>query len=241
MSIDSSHRPGRRSVASSVGAVFSEDREGPQLTVLPRSRVRRAIDVGIAGLLLLVSSPLLLVIAVAVVITDSGPVLFRQTRVGYRGRTFTMLKFRTMRVDCDDSVHREFVTRQIVEDSPQPASADGLFKLANDSRVTWVGALLRRTSLDELPQLVNVLRGEMALVGPRPSLPWEAVLFTPRHCSRFLVPPGITGLWQVSGRSRLTMREALELDLRYVDQQGLLFDLRILARTLRVVLSRQAR
>ncbi|MDX6205693.1 MAG: hypothetical protein QOF39_1750 [Frankiales bacterium] len=212
-------------------------------TVVPlgRSRLRRALDVVVAAVLLLLCLPLLVVVGVLIRVTDPGPVLFRQTRVGCAGRTFTMLKFRTMRTGCDDYEHRALVTRLITEETPAPCGPDGLFKLANDARVTRIGAFLRRTSLDELPQLVNVLRGEMALVGPRPSLPWEAALFSSRHQARFLVPPGITGLWQVSGRSRLTMLQALDLDVAYVERQGLALDLQILLKTVPAVLGRQAR
>src|SRR5207248_8239076 len=136
----------------------------------------------------------------------------RQTRIGYRQRPFVMLKFRSMSVNCADEIHRDFVSRMLTGEDPRTAG-QGLYKLGGDRRVTPLGRILRATSLDELPQLLNVLRGEMALVGPRPVLSWEVELYEPRHLQRFDVLPGITGLWQVSGRSRLTMTEALELDL----------------------------
>jgi lipopolysaccharide/colanic/teichoic acid biosynthesis glycosyltransferase len=188
-----------------------------------------------ASLLLLACAPLLVLIALVVAGTSRGGPLFRQVRIGRDERPFVMYKFRTMRAGCDDRPHREYVRRIMLGSSPAPR-APGLFKLVNDPRVTRVGRLLRRCSLDELPQLLNVLRGDMALVGPRPVLPWEAVLFKPEHRARFEVRPGITGLWQVSGRSRLSMTQALDLDVEYVRTRCLRGDLVILLRTVPVVL-----
>ena len=142
-----------------------------------------------------------------------------------------MLKLRTMQVDNDDRIHRDYVATLLSADGTVTVAGNGLFKLDGDPRVTRLGAWLRRTSLDELPQLFNVLRGEMSLVGPRPVLPWEAQLLGERYQARFTVKPGMTGLWQVSGRSRLAMREALELDIAYVARRSLVFDVAILART----------
>jgi lipopolysaccharide/colanic/teichoic acid biosynthesis glycosyltransferase len=135
-----------------------------------------------------------------------------------------------MRAGASDAIHRDFVTRMLAE-APEAVAPDGFYKLAADPRITPVGAWLRRTSLDELPQLVNVIRGDMSLVGPRPVLGWEAELFTEAARIRFRVRPGLTGLWQVSGRARLTMPQALELDAQYVHRQSLWLDLSILART----------
>ena len=158
--------------------------------------------------------------------------MFRQQRLGLDQRPFTVLKLRTMYAGRDDRIHREYVTRLLSADAQAVASpGNGLYKLAADPRITRIGAWLRRTSLDELPQLYNVLRGEMSLVGPRPVLPWEAEMFGERHQRRFAVRPGLTGLWQVSGRSRLTMSKALELDIEYVSRQSFAFDLLILIRT----------
>jgi lipopolysaccharide/colanic/teichoic acid biosynthesis glycosyltransferase len=191
----------------------------------------------VAGLLLLGLLPLMAMIAVLVTCTSRGSALFRQVRLGRDQRPFEMLKFRTMYTDCDDRLHREYVRKLLSE--PDAAGRDGgLYKLVDDPRVTPLGAWLRTWSLDELPQLINVLRGDMSLVGPRPALPWEAAMFDPRHKRRFDVRPGITGLWQTSGRNRLTMTQALDLDLVYVDRRSLALDLAILRRTLRVVLSR---
>jgi lipopolysaccharide/colanic/teichoic acid biosynthesis glycosyltransferase len=189
-------------------------------------------------LLAVLGLPMLL-IAALVRLTSPGPALFRQHRVGYRQRPFVMVKFRSMYADSGDAVHRDYVRRMLRGGDPR-AAGTGLFKLGGDRRVTPLGRVLRATSLDELPQLLNVLRGEMALVGPRPALPWEVELYQPHHYTRFDVIPGITGLWQVSGRSRLTMTEALELDVEYVRRRSLALDLWILLHTLPAVLSQGA-
>jgi len=142
-----------------------------------------------------------------------------------------MLKLRSMYAGNDDRMHRAYVTGMLSAEQEAPARSRALFKLADDPRITPLGAWLRRTSLDELPQLVNVLRGDMSLVGPRPMLPWEAQLLAAPYRLRFMVKPGITGLWQVSGRSRLPMRRALELDVEYARRRSVVLDLTILART----------
>jgi lipopolysaccharide/colanic/teichoic acid biosynthesis glycosyltransferase len=203
-----------------------------------RGWTTRALDVTVALVVLTLTLPLLLVVALLVRVTSPGPALFRQTRVGRGGTHFRMLKFRTMRRDNDDSAHREYVGRLLAGEA---TAQDGLFKLADDPRVTPVGAVLRRLSIDELPQLINVLKGEMTLVGPRPALPFEAELFPVWAAPRYLVPPGITGLWQVCGRNRLTMLEGLSLDVSYVEQRSLRIDLLILLRTIPAVLGRGAR
>ena len=192
---------------------------------------KRLIDLALSLTLIVVLSPLLLALCCLVRLTSSGPAFFRQERVGRNMRPFTMLKLRTMYVGNHDEIHRNYVTHLLSAEEPTANGDDGLFKLDADPRVTRMGAWLRRTSLDELPQLFNVLRGEMSLVGPRPVLPWEAELFEERYHRRFLVKPGISGLWQVSGRSRLTMREALELDIEYAGRQSLALDLSIILRT----------
>jgi lipopolysaccharide/colanic/teichoic acid biosynthesis glycosyltransferase len=201
----------------------------------------RALDLALAGLALLLLGPVLAVLALLVRLTTPGPALFRQERVGYGERSFRILKFRTMYVNSRDESHRSYVTQMLTGDDPAGDAQGALFKLDNDRRITPVGGFLRRTSLDELPQLFNVLKGEMSLVGPRPSLPWETTLFQPHHRLRFQVKPGITGLWQVSGRNRLSMPQALELDVQYVQNWSFVLDLRILARTLPVVLKGDAR
>jgi lipopolysaccharide/colanic/teichoic acid biosynthesis glycosyltransferase len=202
--------------------------------------VKRCFDVLVAATALTVLSPLMLALVVAVRLTSRGPAIFRQERLGRGARPFTLLKFRTMYVDTDDAMHRAYVTQLLTHDVPTVGGSHGLYKLEADPRVTPIGRWLRRTSLDELPQLINVLRGEMSLVGPRPALPWEAELYRESDHQRFEVLPGITGLWQVSGRSRLSMREALALDVEYVRRRSLWLDLVILVRTIPTVLRSEA-
>lgn len=196
---------------------------------------KRAFDAGSSVVLLVVLSPVLVVAGLAVAMTSRGGMIYRQMRIGRGQQPFVMYKFRTMRSDASPEVHRDYVRRLLTEDAPPTGGSRGLYKLEHDVRITFVGRLLRRTSVDELPQLVNVLKGQMALVGPRPALPYEAELF-PQACEpRFLVRPGITGLWQVSGRSRLTMLAGLALDVDYVEALSLRTDLAILAKTVLAV------
>ena len=220
-----------------AGARGPRGRAGSALAV---PRTKRWFDVAVCGAALVLLAPLLAVLALAVRLTSRGPVIFRQERLGLGGRPFAVLKFRTMHAGAGDALHRSYVTLQLTQDCPVRSGDGGLFKLEHDPRVTRVGRWLRRTSLDELPQLVNVLRGEMSLVGPRPALAWEAALYRDGDHARFEVLPGITGLWQVSGRSRLPMREALALDVEYARRRTFLLDLQILARTVPTVLRREA-
>ncbi|MFN2559708.1 MAG: sugar transferase [Jatrophihabitans sp.] len=199
---------------------------------------KRVFDFAVATVCLVVLSPLLVAIGLLVRATSPGAALFRQVRLGLDGRPFVIYKFRTMFHECPDEIHRRYVAELLSSDQPPTGGARGLFKLETDPRVTRLGAFLRRTSLDELPQLVNVVRGDMSLVGPRPALPWEAALFGGVTHGRFAVAPGITGLWQVSGRSRLPMGRGLELDLAYVRRQSFWFDLVILAKTVPALLRR---
>ena len=197
----------------------------------------RALDILVAGGLLLALSPLILLIALAIRIDTGGPSLFRQRRVGRGQREFTMLKFRTMYADADVAPHREYVQALIGDDrSPERGR---LYKLTVDDRVTRVGRVLRSWSLDELPQLINVLFGQMALVGPRPVIPYEVEMYPSDYLHRFDVKPGLTGLWQVSGRNERTYEEMVHFDLAYASEASLLLDLRILARTVPVVLGRR--
>jgi lipopolysaccharide/colanic/teichoic acid biosynthesis glycosyltransferase len=197
---------------------------------------RRLGDLVLATTALIVAAPLMVAIAALVRATSPGPILFRQTRLGHLERPFQILKFRTMYADSDHGVHREYVTRMLSGQDPRQHGAAALFKLEHDARIIPIGRFLRRTSLDELPQLFNVLRGDMALVGPRPVMPWEVELYKPHHRERFQVKPGITGLWQVRGRSRLSWLQALELDVEYVRRQSIALDLWILVMTLPAVL-----
>ena len=190
---------------------------------------KRTFDLVMALVLLILLSPVMLAAFLAVRATSPGSAVFRQVRVGALKRPFVLLKFRTMVQGCSQESHESFVRRMMAGDDPRPC--DGLYKLENDPRVTPVGRFLRRTSIDELPQLVNVLRGDMSLVGPRPALPWEVELFPISALGRFLVRPGLTGLWQISGRNRLTMLDGLRLDVEYVARCALFTDLRILVLT----------
>jgi lipopolysaccharide/colanic/teichoic acid biosynthesis glycosyltransferase len=217
-------------------------RKGIPAFRLGHDGAKRALDIAVSLALIVVLVPLLVLLMFLVRSTSAGPALFRQERLGRDRRPFTMLKLRTMYVGGDDAIHRDFITNLLRGGSEAVAArGEGLYKLAADPRVTQVGAWLRRTSLDELPQLVNVLRGEMSLVGPRPVLSWEAEMFGEQHQQRFAVKPGLTGLWQVSGRSRLSMQRALELDVEYVIRRSFILDLMILFRTVPALLRGGAR
>lgn len=198
------------------------------------------LDLVGSAVLLIVLAPLLAAITIVIRIDSPGPALFRQLRVGRNGKPFTVSKFRTMRHGVGHDRHREFVLKLINGEPPQhdaPDDAPGLYyKMIADPRVTRFGRLLRRSSLDELPQLWNVLRGHMSLVGPRPSIPYEVDNYPPQWFARFAVKPGITGLWQVSGRSAVTLEEMVRLDVEYVRRRSLWFNIWILARTVPAVL-----
>jgi lipopolysaccharide/colanic/teichoic acid biosynthesis glycosyltransferase len=191
--------------------------------------VKRALDIVGAGTLFLALFPLMLLIALLIKCTSRGPALFRQLRLGQGGRQFTMLKFRTM-VDCAAEVRQCLVH--------QSHASPPLFKIEKDPRVTSVGALLRVSFVDELPQLLNVIRGEMSLVGPRPILPSESALFFEKAAFRFSVPQGITGPWQVGGQHHLTFEEQIEIERQYVGDWSLSKDLAIAMKTIPVVLKR---
>ena len=191
--------------------------------------VKRTIDVVGASILLILTAPLFALFTWRIKRDSPGPVFFRQTRLGQDMKEFTALKFRTMTHTVHDGEHREYV--QSIMSSRASVGANGLYKLERGDAVTKVGRGLRKTSLDELPQLLNVLRGDMSLVGPRPCIPYETSLFGPHHFERFLVPAGITGLWQVTARSRATFGEALDLDVADARGCSLGLDLRLLART----------
>ena len=201
--------------------------------------VKRVFDLCLASILLVATAPLMLVCALAILLDDGPPVFFRQVRVGRHDREFEMLKFRTMRSGAGDEEHRDYVQKWIREGREAQVTAGDnqpVFKLVNDGRVTRVGRWLRRYSLDELPQLLNVIRGEMSLIGPRPALPYETQLYKDWHWRRFESAPGITGLWQVSGRNQLSFDDMVQLDLQYFESWSLGSDLRILARTVPALL-----
>jgi lipopolysaccharide/colanic/teichoic acid biosynthesis glycosyltransferase len=193
----------------------------------------RALDIVLATLLMVLLSPLLLAIALVIRIDSHGWPIFRQERIGRR-RPFTLNKFRTMTADAGHETHREFVLALI--SGEQGPTESGVFKLTEDTRITRVGRFLRRSSLDELPQLWNVLRGDMSLVGPRPPIQYEVERYPEHWFGRFAVKPGMTGLWQVNGRSELTLEEMIALDLEYVRRRSVWLNIEILARTLPAVL-----
>jgi lipopolysaccharide/colanic/teichoic acid biosynthesis glycosyltransferase len=203
--------------------------------------IKRMMDVTGSLVLLTMLSPVFFFIAAAIKLTSRGPVLFRQQRIGEHGTPFTFLKFRSMYVNNDSSEHKEYVRQLIAGQAakhPANGNSEGVFKLTNDSRITRVGSFLRRTSLDELPQFVNVLRGEMSLVGPRPPVPYEVEAYAAWHRRRlFEAKPGITGLWQVQGRSRIGFDDMVRLDLRYARTSSPWLDLKILLQTPRAVIA----
>lgn len=206
----------------------------------PQLGIKRAMDIAGSLLALILCTPLLFMIALAIKVSSKGPIVFRQQRVGQYGQCFTFLKFRSMRIDNDSSSHREYVTKLIAgraSREPVNGKGDGVYKLANDNRITPLGKLLRKTSLDELPQFLNVLRGEMSLVGPRPAIPYEVAAYQTWHRRRVLeVKPGITGLWQVNGRNRIKFDDMVRLDLHYAKCWSPWLDLKILLRTPSAVL-----
>src|SRR3954454_960670 len=197
----------------------------------------RALDILGAAVLLLLLLPVLAVLAIAIRLDSPGRSLFRQERVGRGKLLFRVNKFRSMYATAGHDTHKEYVLQLITAEAKKPEhERDGYFKLRRDPRITRFGAFLRKSSLDELPQLWNVLRGEMSLVGPRPSIPYEVERYPESWHVRFDVRPGITGLWQVSGRSELTWEEMIRLDIDYVLRRSFWFNVKILLRTIPVVL-----
>jgi lipopolysaccharide/colanic/teichoic acid biosynthesis glycosyltransferase len=202
--------------------------------------LKRGMDVLGSLALLVLLSPVFFVIAAAIKLTSRGPVLFRQQRIGEHGTAFTFLKFRSMYINNDASQHKEYVRKLIAGQAAKQSNGEGeaIFKLTNDPRITTVGNFLRRTSLDELPQFLNVLRGEMSLVGPRPPVPYEVEAYATWHRRRLLeAKPGITGLWQVQGRSRVGFDDMVRLDLHYARNCSPLLDLKILLQTPKAVIA----
>lgn len=216
------------SAGSAIPAEFRGDRNAKKAALA----VKRCVD--IAGSLMAITffSPLFVVIAVAIKLTSKGPVLFRQQRVGQYGDRFEFLKFRSMHAGNNQAIHQKFVRDLIAGEVNSESGQKKVFKLTNDPRVTRIGGFLRRSSLDELPQFFNVLKGQMSLVGPRPPIPYEVEVYEAWHRRRLLaVKPGITGLWQVKGRSRTTFDEMVRLDLQYARTWSVWMDLQILLQT----------
>lgn len=216
----------------------------PQSIILPRRTwldrfIKRSIDILFSLAVIIGGAPFYLAIAFLIKLTSKGPVFFKQQRVGKDGAIFTLYKFRTMHQNTDDTIHREFTKRFIageLADSGLDGASRSVYKLRNDPRVTPVGNFLRKTSLDEFPQFLNVLKGEMTIVGPRPPLPYEIEHYQDWHKLRLSVKPGLTGLWQVSGRSAVPFNEMVMLDLYYIEHWSLLLDFKIMLRTIPVML-----
>ena len=211
--------------------------------------LKRGMDIVLSALLIVFLFPLLLLIALLIKLDSRGPVIFSQERVGAKRqrmgrhrvcveRNFTFYKFRSMVQNADPSLHQAYI-KDFVEGRVQPSPGSGKFKLTNDPRVTRVGRFLRKFSLDELPQLFNVLKGDMSLVGPRPVPTYEVAGYLPRHHNRFAALPGITGWWQVKGRCRVSFEEMIRMDLDYIRCASFWLDLKILFLTITAVLSRR--
>jgi lipopolysaccharide/colanic/teichoic acid biosynthesis glycosyltransferase len=195
---------------------------------------KRTLDLVLGAVLLIVTLPILVLAALAIALESRGPVIFRQPRVGARGRVFQVWKLRTMRAGAPDAAHRQYI-REYMQGNAE--RKDGVYKVVDDPRITRVGRFLRRTSIDEVPQLWNVVRGDMSLVGPRPPTVYETGLYEPRAWLRLQGRPGMTGLWQVSGRAVLDYEQMVDLDLSYWESWSPLLELRILCRTVSAVVS----
>jgi lipopolysaccharide/colanic/teichoic acid biosynthesis glycosyltransferase len=214
-------------------------RESSQLFVRAKALLlKRAPDLLLASLMLIVFSPLLLLVMLAIKVGSPGPVFYKQIRLGKGGKPFRFYKFRSMYVNADDAEHRSYVKNLIKAGNPYDVDENGkpLFKIFDDGRVTRVGKLIRKYNLDEFPQLLNVLRGEMSLVGPRPPLPHEYKDYSYWHRKRLDGIPGITGLWQVSGKNRIPFEEMVKLDIHYLKNWSLWLDIKIILRTIPVML-----
>jgi exopolysaccharide biosynthesis polyprenyl glycosylphosphotransferase len=204
-----------------------------------QGRLKRSLDLLLAGLALLLVSPLFLLFAILIKRSSPGPVFFVQERLGRDGRPFKFYKFRSMVHNSDDTIHRQFAAMFIAGDESGCAASNAgekVFKLKRDPRITPIGAFLRRTSLDELPQLINIVKGEMSLVGPRPPIAYEIENYQPWHMERLKAVPGLTGLWQISGRSSVSFDDMVRLDIRYINEWSFRRDLAIIAKTVPVVL-----
>jgi len=216
---------------------FYPDLSKPSISRQAKSSTKKLMDITGSLSALVFFSPIFLIIATVIKLTSDGPVLFKQERMGLNGKIFTFLKFRSMYANSDHSRHKEYISKFIGEGKDN-RDTPGLYKLSNDPRITPIGQFLRKTSLDELPQFINVLKGEMSLVGPRPPIPYECELYDIWHRRRLLsVKPGITGLWQVSGRSSTTFDEMVRLDLKYIKDWSPWLDIKLLLKTPFVILT----
>ncbi len=202
-------------------------------------RAKRVLDIVFTLLILLPLCIVFVIVAVAIRMDSDGPIIYRQKRVGLRGAEFNLYKFRSMYVNTNDSAHRDAIVKYMNGQEMNVGTAAAItfqFKLSDDPRVTRVGRFIRKTSIDELPQFFNVLRGEMTLVGPRPPLPYEVELYTPHNWLRLSGKPGLTGIWQVYGRSRVTFQNMVEMDIDYLHHQSLWEDLKLIALTVPVMI-----
>jgi lipopolysaccharide/colanic/teichoic acid biosynthesis glycosyltransferase len=206
-----------------------------QVRQIKAYRSKRVIDFIVASIGLLLAAPFAGIIALLVRVSGPGSAVFKQTRIGKDGKEFSFYKFRSMQVDCDDSSHRQYMKLFIEgneEELTKLQRGRKTYKMTGDDRVTMIGKFLRRTSLDELPQLLNVLRGEMSIVGPRPHIPYEVDMYKDWHRRRLKGTPGITGWWQIHGRSRVTFDESVKMDIWYLERQSIILDIRIMLRTI---------
>ena len=206
----------------------------PQKGITGSTVIKRILDLVQAVLLLIIVSPLMGLIAFLIKLDSKGPILFKQQRVGQYGRPFTFYKFRTMDADADSAAHQAYIKRLIAgtaETHTDPETGEAVLKMVNDKRITRLGRILRKRSMDELPQLFNVVRGDMSLVGPRPAIPYEVAEYKDWHMRRLEAKPGITGYWQVYGRSQVTFDEMIKMDLYYIDRQSFWLDLKLLLMT----------
>lgn len=203
--------------------------------------LKRALDIVASTVLLIVGAPLMIGVALAIRVSSKGPIFYIQERVGYRGEVFPFFKFRSMHINNDNAIHKDY-TRQWITENKAHTEGDEqvVHKIVDDPRIFKVGKFIRRYSIDELPQLLNVFRGDMSLIGPRPALAYEVEVYSEWHRRRFEAPPGITGLWQVSGRNRLSFEQMIELDIEYLENWSLSTDIQILFRTVSVVLFEKA-
>jgi lipopolysaccharide/colanic/teichoic acid biosynthesis glycosyltransferase len=227
-------------IAFSLAEAFWGDQQLIQsFSWLGKRALKRAMDIVGAVIGLVLFSPLMLVIGLLIKVSSPGPILYKQVRLGYKGRPFTFLKFRSMYHNCDENLHQEYVKKLVQgrnHEINNGSEANPFYKIKNDPRITPVGNFIRKTSIDELPQFWNVLKGEMSLVGPRPAIPYEVEEYQNWHYRRIWeVKPGITGLWQVSGRSRTTFDEMVRLDIQYARNWSIGLDVKILFKTIRAV------
>ncbi|MBC8181343.1 exopolysaccharide biosynthesis polyprenyl glycosylphosphotransferase [candidate division KSB1 bacterium] len=222
-----------------IDTLLFNDELFPNFSKITFKFIKRALDFLLSLCVLIMISPILFITGLIIKLTSPGPILFTQTRVGYKGRKFKFLKFRSMRVDSDNSIHKDYMEKLIRGETDKinnGSENDPQFKIKDDPRITSIGKLIRKTSIDELPQLWNVLVGDLSLVGPRPPIPYEVKVYDNWHYRRVLdVKPGVTGLWQVSGRNKTTFNDMVRLDIQYLENWSLLLDFKILFKTVRAV------